>query len=147
MPLLARADSALPFPDRIDIHVEAPALSIDEVRTAAPGESSSAMRERISAAREIQKRRFAGTPLRSNAQMTSKHLREVCALTPEQGLILQRAMEKLGLSARAYDRILKVARTIADLAGTQNIETPQLLEAINYRSLDRNTQYFLKKKE
>lgn len=131
-----------PLLDRIDIHVEAPALSIDELRTAAPGESSDKMRERISAAREIQKKRFAGTPLRNNAQMTSKHLREVCALTPEQGLILQRSMEKLGLSARAYDRILKVARTIADLAGTPSIETTQLLEAINYRSLDRNTQYF-----
>ena len=83
-----------------------------------------------------------GTPLRCNAQMTAKMLREVCALTAEQGLILQRAMERLGLSARAYDRILKVSRTIADLAGTPAIETPHLLEAINYRSLDRNAAYF-----
>ena len=100
------------------------------------------MRERICSAREIQKKRFAGTTLRNNAQMTSRQLREVCALSSEQGAILQRSMENLGLSARAYDRILKVARTIADLAGTPSIETPHLLEAINYRSLDRNTQYF-----
>jgi len=131
-----------PLLDRIDIHVEAPALTIDELRTAAPGESSAVMRGRITAAREIQKRRFAGTSLRCNAGMTSKILREVCALSAEQGVILQRAMEKLGLSARAYDRILKVARTIADLAGTHEIETPHLLEAINYRSLDRNSRYF-----
>lgn len=131
-----------PLLDRIDIHVEAPALSIDELRTAAPGESSAEMRERIVAAREIQRERFSGTGLRNNAQMTSKVLRRECVLTEEQGLILQRSMEKLGLSARAYDRILKVARTIADLAGTQNIETPHLLEAINYRSLDRNSTYF-----
>ncbi len=131
-----------PLLDRIDIHVEAPALSIDELRTAAPGESSAAMRERIVAARAVQSRRFAGTSLRCNAQMSSKHLREVCVLSSEQGLILQRAMERLGLSARAYDRVLKVARTIADLAGTPAIETSHLLEAINYRSLDRNSQYF-----
>lgn len=131
-----------PLLDRIDIHVEAPALSIDELRTASPGESSAAMRERIVAARAVQRRRFAGTPLRCNAGMSSKHLREFCALTPEQGMMLQRAMERLGLSARAYDRVLKVARTIADLAGTPEIATPHLLEAINYRSLDRNSQYF-----
>lgn len=131
-----------PLLDRIDIHVEAPALSIDELRTSAPGESSAAMRERIVAARAVQRRRFAGTPLRCNAGMSSKHLRESCALTPEQGMMLQRAMERLGLSARAYDRVLKVARTIADLAGTPEIATPHLLEAINYRSLDRNSQYF-----
>lgn len=131
-----------PLLDRIDIHVEAPALSIDELRTASPGESSATMRERIVAARAVQRRRFAGTPLRCNAGMSSKHLREFCALTPEQGMMLQRAMERLGLSARAYDRVLKVARTIADLAGTPEIATPHLLEAINYRSLDRNSQYF-----
>lgn len=131
-----------PLLDRIDIHVEAPALSIDELRAAAPGETSAAMRERIVAAREIQKKRFAGTPLRCNAQMTSKFLREICRLSSEQGVILQRAMERLGLSARAYDRVLKVARTISDLAGTPEIETPHLLEAINYRSLDRDSRYF-----
>lgn len=137
-----RARLSGPLLDRIDIHVEAPALSIDELRTAAPGESSAVMRERIEAARDIQKKRFAGTPLRNNSQMTAKVLREVCVLSEEQGMILQRSMANLGLSARAYDRILKVARTIADLAGTSAIETPHLLEAINYRSLDRNTAYF-----
>lgn len=137
-----RARLSGPLLDRIDIHVEAPAIPIEELRRAAPGESSAVMRERITAAREIQRKRFAGTRLRCNAQMTSKILREVCALTSEQGLILQRAMEKLGLSARAYDRILKVARTIADLAGAPQIESVHLLEAINYRSLDRNSQYF-----
>lgn len=137
-----RARLSGPLLDRIDIHVEAPALSIDELRTASPGESSAVIRERINAAREIQKQRFSGTALRNNAQMTTKVLRDVCSLSAEQGLILQRSMEKLGLSARAYDRILKVARTIADLAGTATIETPHLLEAINYRSLDRNSTYF-----
>lgn len=145
-----RARISGPLLDRIDIHVEAPTLSIDELRTAAPGETSAAMRERIVAARERQRERFladdsadgASVKTRCNARMSSRQIRRWCALDDAQGMILQRAMERLGLSARAYDRILKVSRTIADLAGAEKIATEHLLEAINYRSLDRRTQYF-----
>lgn len=145
-----RARISGPLLDRIDIHVEAPTLSIDELRTAAPGESSAAMRERIVAARERQHRRFAlesGTEsllakTRCNARMSPQQIRRYCELDNSQGLILQRAMEQLGLSARAYDRVLKVARTIADIAGSERIENGHLLEAIHYRSLDRRINYF-----
>ncbi len=145
-----RARISGPLLDRIDIHIEAPTLSIDELRTSAPGESSAVMRERIVAARERQTRRFAGedaaapagSKTRCNARMSSRQIREYCELDSSQGLILQRAMERLGLSARAFDRILKVSRTIADLAGSEKIQTEHLLEAINYRSLDRVSQYF-----
>lgn len=142
-----RARISGPLLDRIDIHVEAPTLTIDELRNAAPGESSEVMRERILAARNRQKIRFQSAPhtygkIHCNAGMASREIRRYCELDDAQGLILQRAMEKLGLSARAYDRILKVARTIADLAGSEKIETEHLREAINYRALDRRTQYF-----
>lgn len=145
-----RARISGPLLDRIDIHVEAPTLSIDELRTAAPGESSAVMRERILVARERQRERFDGenaeagsaAKTRCNARMSSRQIRRYCELDDSQGLILQRAMEQLGLSARAYDRVLKVARTIADIAGTERIATEHLLEAIHYRSLDRRVSYF-----
>ncbi|MFU8847682.1 MAG: YifB family Mg chelatase-like AAA ATPase [Opitutales bacterium] len=133
-----------PLLDRIDIHIEAPALSIQELRNAAPGESSATIRERCTHARKLQTERFSHESqpsLRCNARMSHKSIREHCQINAEQGQLLQNAMEQLALSARAYDRILKVARTIADLAGTANIETPHLLEAIQYRSLDRNLFY------
>lgn len=133
-----------PLLDRIDIHIEAPALSIEELRNASPGESSETIRERCANARQIQAERFGKEPepsLRCNARMSHSRIREHCDINEEQGRLLQQAMEQLSLSARAYDRILKVARTIADLAGADNIETPHLLEAIQYRSLDRNTFY------
>lgn len=128
-----------PLLDRIDIHVEAPALTIDELRNAKPGESSATIRERVQRARDTQTRRFRGkSGISSNSAMSPKEIRTHCTLTTEQGNLLQSAMEQMQLSARAYDRILKVSRTIADLAGTKKIETPHLLEAIQYRSLDRN---------
>ncbi|MGB0744996.1 MAG: YifB family Mg chelatase-like AAA ATPase [Opitutales bacterium] len=133
-----------PLLDRIDIHVEAPALSIEELRNAKPGESSETIRERCANSRKIQSERFHAEPqpsLRCNARMSHSRIREHCKINEDQGRMLQQAMEQLSLSARAYDRILKVARTIADLAGSENIETPHLLEAIQYRSLDRNTFY------
>ena len=133
-----------PLLDRIDIHIEAPALSIEELRNASPGESSAAIRERCTKARQIQTERFDGETepsMRCNARMSHKSIRQHCEINTEQGRLLQQAMEQLALSARAYDRILKVARTIADLAGSSRIETPHLLEAIQYRSLDRNTFY------
>jgi len=136
-----------PLLDRIDIHIEAPALSIDELRSEKRGEDSATMRERIGEARARQASRFQGQvsalPERSicNARLGHKQIRKYCVITREQGDLLQQAMEQLQLSARAYDRILKVARTIADLAGTESIETAHLLEAIQYRSLDRNVFY------
>jgi magnesium chelatase family protein len=136
-----RARISGPLLDRIDIHIEAPALGIDELRSEKPGESSAAIRERIERAREIQHQRFAGTPARSNARMSHAQIRAHCALDRAHGDMLQHAMEQLALSARAYDRILKVARTIADLAAAERIATPHLMEAIQYRSLDRNIFY------
>lgn len=130
-----------PLLDRIDLHIEAPALSIPELRSAAPGESSATLRERIAFARQRQKNRFFNSSINCNARMNHRHIREHCSLEATQGNLLERAMEELALSARAYDRILKVARTIADLANTERIETPHLLEAIQYRSLDRNLFY------
>lgn len=130
-----------PLLDRIDIHVEAPALSLTELRSAQPGESSAEMRRRIETARQRQLARFRGSRLTANARMGSSHLKRFCAIDPALGDLLQQAMEQLALSARAYDRILKVARTIADLAGAERIEAPHLLEAIQYRSLDRSVFY------
>ncbi|MFM9017604.1 MAG: YifB family Mg chelatase-like AAA ATPase, partial [Verrucomicrobiota bacterium] len=126
-----------PLLDRIDVQVEAPALTIEELRSATPGESSAEMRSRVEAARAIQRLRFSGRPGGCNAVLGGRDLREHCALERAQGDLLQQAMEKLGLSARAYDRILRVARTVADLSASERIATAHLLEAIHYRSLDR----------
>ena len=133
-----RARVSGPLLDRIDLHVEAPSLSFGELRSEAPGETSAAMRARIQAAHARQHARFAGTHTRANARMTHTQIRRHCGITAELGDLLQRAMEKLSLSARAYDRILKVGRTIADLAAADKIGAPHLLEAIQYRSLDRS---------
>ena len=133
-----------PLLDRIDLHIEAPSLRIEELRNSEPGESSGLMRARCESARALQNVRFKETELasnRCNARMSHSQIRKHCEINKEQGDLLQQAMEQLSLSARAYDRILKVARTIADLAGTEQIETPHLLEAIQYRSLDRNLFY------
>ncbi len=136
-----RARVSGPLLDRIDIHVEAPALSIDELRQEAPAESSAAIRERVRAARKVQAARLDDEGVACNARMGHRHIRKHCALDKSLGDLLQQAMEQLNLSARAYDRILKVARTIADLAGSERIEAPHLLEAIQYRSLDRALFY------
>jgi magnesium chelatase family protein len=136
-----RARISGPLLDRIDLHIEAPALSVAELRSEKAGESSSALRGRIQTARTAQHARFAGTRITSNARMTHAQIRKFCGIDASLGDLLQHAMEQLHLSARAYDRILKVARTIADLAGTANIESPHLLEAIQYRSLDRSVFY------
>jgi len=128
-----------PLLDRIDLHVEAPALSIDELRTAKLGEPSTVIQSRVQAARDRQEARFHGTWLGSNAHMGPREIRRYCVIDRQQGDLLQHAMEELKLSARAYDRILKVARTIADLAAEERILTQHLLEAIQYRSLDRDS--------
>lgn len=133
-----------PLLDRIDLHVEAPSLPLTEMQNSAPGETSAILRERIVNARERQAQRFAEAKVRltsCNARMTHSEIRAHCAIDKPQAELLQQAMEQLSLSARAYDRILKVAHTIADLAGTENIKAPHLLEAIQYRSLDRALFY------
>lgn len=126
-----------PLLDRIDIHVEAPALSLSELRHAAPGESSAAIRGRVETARARQAERFRGTSYTCNAHMNHGAIRNYCRLSREQEDTLEHAMGELHLSARAYDRILKVARTIADLEMTDGISDNALFEAIQYRSLDR----------
>jgi len=125
-----------PLLDRIDIHIEAPAVSFTELSAKTPAEPSSAIRERVRSAREIQTERFAGRE-KTNSKMTSSEVKEWCHLDSSSLKLLQHAMEEVGLSARAYDRILKVARTIADLDQGPTIRENHLLEAIQYRMLDR----------
>ena len=127
-----------PLLDRIDLHVEVTPVSFDEMTAGRSNESSETIRERVIAARERQAKRFENHPgVHSNAMMPSQLAQEVCQLDVVGKGLLKRAMEKLGLSARAYDRILKVSRTIADLADTEDIKTEHVAEAIQYRSLDR----------
>lgn len=127
-----------PLLDRIDIHVEVTPVPFRELSTARPSELSAAIRERVVQARKIQEERYAGkNGVYCNAQMSSRMLQEICTIGPEGQSMLKNAMEKLSLSARAYDRILKVSRTIADLDSSPDIRTDHLAEAINYRSLDR----------
>ena len=128
-----------PLLDRIDIHVEIMPVPFDKLAESRPGEPSADIRERVVRAREIQARRYAGEPgIHCNAQITPKLQTRYCALTPEAMAILKRAMEKNDMSARAYDRILKVERTIADLDGAENIGPQHISEAVNYRTLDRS---------
>ncbi len=128
-----------PLLDRIDIHLEVTPVPFKELTSQKSGEKSEKVRERVVKARKIQAARFKGRDeIYSNSQMSSKMLRSVCELTEDGASLLKTAMERLGLSARAYDRILKVARTIADLDASENIKTEHLAEAIQYRSLDRD---------
>lgn len=127
-----------PLLDRIDIHVEVPAVPFRELKDSTPGTNSSQMRERVEAAREVQRRRFAGQPAMVNGKMTPRQIRTFCRLEPDAETLLRTAMEEMGLSARAHDRILRVSRTIADLDATDTIRSEHISEAINYRTLDRN---------
>ncbi len=128
-----------PLLDRIDLHVEVTPVNIRELSGTSEGERSEMIRERVIAARKIQELRFSEGIIHSNAQMSSKQVKELCVITTAGQTLLNKAMDKLGLSARAYDRILKVSRTIADLSGSQDILVEHLAEAIQYRSLDRET--------
>ncbi|HYX24846.1 MAG TPA: ATP-binding protein, partial [Thermoanaerobaculia bacterium] len=126
-----------PLLDRIDLHVEVPAVSLKELRSG-PGETTADVARRVAAARSLQAARFGPeAPTPNNAAMGPEQLRRFCLLDPAGRSLLDAAFEKLGLSARALDRVLKVARTIADLAGSDAIRAAHLAEAIQYRSLDR----------
>jgi magnesium chelatase family protein len=129
-----------PLLDRIDIHVEVTPVNFDQLSDTRKAEPSSLIRDRVMKAREIQSKRFENNPeIYCNAQMSSTQVREMCQINAVSQNLLKTAMNKLQLSARAYDRILKVARTIADLAETEEIKVEHLAEAIQYRSLDRET--------
>ena len=128
------------FLDRIDIQIDIIPLSFEEVSKTTKAESSEEIRKRVVAARAIQQERFKDHPLiHSNSQMTPAMLREFCVLDDKSLSLIQKAMTKLDLSARAYDRILKVARTIADYEGSVNITSAHVAEAISYRNLDRSS--------
>ncbi len=127
-----------PLMDRIDIHIEVVPVKFEELTTKQETETSAEVRERVVKAREIQEERFkANEGIFANAQMETNQVRKICIISQAGQNLLKSAMDKLNLSARAYDRILKVSRTIADLAGSENIEVEHLAEAIHYRSLDR----------
>jgi magnesium chelatase family protein len=127
-----------PLLDRIDIHIEVPAVSYRELASDHAGTQSVEMREQVVAARRIQQARFDGTKTRYNAQMTHRQNREFCRLDEEGKNLLKASVGELGLSARAHDKVLRVARTIADLEASQSIGPSHVSEAINYRMLDRH---------
>jgi magnesium chelatase family protein len=134
-----RARISGPLLDRIDLQVQVPAVRFQDLAAAAGGEGSRELRAQVAKARELQGRRFADSRNTfANAQMTARLVKRHCALNPEAQRLLEVAMERLGLSARAYHRILKIARTIADLSGEGDITPAQVAEAIQYRTLDRN---------
>ena len=125
-----------PLLDRIDIIVEVPALEFNELRDRAPAESSAEIKKRVDAAREIQRRRYSDDPTMSNAHIGPRELRAYCALDAEGDELMHAAFDNMGLTARSYDRILRVARTIADLEGEENISAAHIAEAVQYRTYD-----------
>jgi magnesium chelatase family protein len=127
-----------PLLDRIDIHIDVPAVKFKELASDTASESSADIRERVVRARDIQRERLRGEKIFSNGQMTPRLIRKYCAIGRESKGLLENVIVRLGLSARAYDRILKVSRTLADLGGEEGISAEHVSEAIQYRTLDRN---------
>jgi len=129
-----------PLLDRIDLHVEAPAVRVSDLKSEEKSEQSSVIRERVVQCRGIQEKRYKNISVRTktNANMTESLVNKFCKISTENMDLLSLAMERMSLSARAYSRILKVSRTIADMAGANDIEREHLLEAIQYRNLDRS---------
>jgi magnesium chelatase family protein len=124
--------------DRIDLHVEVTPVSFNELSSERKTEDSNTIREKVIQAREIQAKRFEQMEgMHCNAQMEAQKVQEICVISDQARMLLSKAMQRLNLSARAYDRILKVARTIADLANSEEIKTEHIAEAIQFRSLDR----------
>jgi magnesium chelatase family protein len=130
-----------PLMDRIDIHVEVPAVPYKDLIGDAKAESSEDIRRRVTAARVTQSERFRRTKIYCNAQMSSRHIKKHCKINDDSCNLLESAIDKLGLSARAYNRILKISRTIADLEGEPDIRVDHISEAIQYRSLDRGKHF------
>mgnify|MGYP000178793147 FL=1 len=126
-----------PLLDRLDIHVEVPPVEFDKLSSTEKAESSAEIKKRVNAARERQRERLTGTGITCNANIPPRYLAELCRLSPPARELLRIAFDKLGLSARAYDRVLKVSRTIADLEDSRDILPQHAAEAVQYRSLDR----------
>jgi magnesium chelatase family protein len=127
-----------PLLDRIDLHVEVPRVALDDMQQETGVEPSEAVRRRVVEARAVQKERHRDTPFRLNADLDGPAVRRSCTATPGALRLLRCAMQALGLSARAHDRILKVGRTLADLAGEESVRAEQMAEAIAFRALDRS---------
>jgi magnesium chelatase family protein len=123
--------------DRIDIHMDVPSVQFKDLSSPADGQCSTEILARVKTAREIQTARFQRVRIHTNARMSSRQIRQFCELDAESTALLERAMNRFGLSARAHSRILKIARTIADLAGSEPILAEHVAEAIQYRTLDR----------
>jgi magnesium chelatase family protein len=130
-----------PLLDRIDIHVEVPAVPYKDLMRESNAESSAKIRQRVTDCRAIQTKRFARTKIFCNAQMGSRHIKKHCQIDTASRNLLESAIDKLGLSARAFNRILKIARSIADLQAEPNLQVDHISEAIQYRNLDRGSQF------
>ena len=138
-----RAKISGPIQDRIDIHVDVPAVPYKDLRSSTPGESSKSIRQHVTSTRIIQLERFKRSKIFCNAQMNSRLIKKYCSIDEASHKLMEKAIDKLGFSARAYNRILKIARTIADLEESKSIEARHISEAIQYRSLDRSKGNFL----
>ena len=126
-----------PLLDRIDLHIEVKPIKFEQLKNEKKGETSEEIRARVNIARKIQQKRYAGMGIFSNSELTHKMIEKYCKLDDKAQTVLEKAFKKLGLSARAYGRILKVARTIADLEQKENIEIIHVAEAVQYRALDK----------
>lgn len=129
-----------PLLDRIDIHIEVPAVKYRDLADRSEAESSADISQRVERSRHIQQQRYSGTKIHCNAQMTPRFIKKFCELDANGNRMLEMVTDRLGFSARTYNRILKVARTIADLEGSEQIHEQHIAEAIQYRSLDRKIQ-------